>query len=624
MSKKVCCTCLHTICQSCLSDIAPKNALKIFCPIDKQELPLPMGGIAMLPTDYRILRLVEAKSGQIKKERTERKPRERKATSERSERRKSKNTDEDSPPPLEEQEQRMKKQAQEMTEKLRKLLEEKEKELFKKIDEAIEREKRSLMNGRAENGDKKPPAIFLLDLTPSRKIIQSIKEEGLATIQGNRKAPTLLSDLNTSGITPIASIKNTAPNVSYRDAAEVIRSLKVPLQFKSFFNPGAVASSADGHLAVTDYGNECVWLFNPDGSFNCQVSYVRRTSSGIMRHFSTLLLCVSNWCTSVIVIVHVIFDINLIIILIACCCRHHYCQKPIGWTPIIVTIVIIMIIVVINVIATITTFIRLVIIIMTVQCSTLGDDQFPLYLIIFYFFKVGQDGDVTMECPDGIFFLPNNNIVVSDGPLDGAQSIQLFDISGKFIRCLAEVDDDDDLSFSSIFIDADERILVACNGLRPCIQVYSKDGEEYSLEMELGEDQLVSPEKAIFYNGKFFVSDSDSKKNITMIKVFDAEGAFETSFDEDKYSLGQRDNMGIDIVYPIKITFDSSNNTLLAYHGIPREIRVLRLDGSQVSSMKTVSGARDIALTKDRQIVATCGQESILSRSVQILKFNGQ
>ncbi|CAH3141661.1 unnamed protein product [Porites lobata] len=499
--------CLHTICQSCLSDTAPKNALKIFCPIDKQELPLPMGGIAMLPTDYRILRLVEAKSGQIKKERTERKPRERKATSERSERRKSKNTDEDSPPPLEEQEQRMKKQAQEMTEKLRKLLEEKEKELFKKIDEAIEREKRSLMNGGAENGDKKPPAIFLLDLTPSRKIIQSIKEEGLATIQGNRKAPTLLSDLNTSGITPIASIKNTAPNVSYRDAAEVIRSLKVPLQFKSFFNPGAVASSADGHLAVTDYGNECVWLFNPDGSFNCQV---------------------------------------------------------------------------------------------------------------------GQDGDVTMECPDGIFFLPNNNIVVSDGPLDGAQSIQLFDISGKFIRCLAEVDDDDDLSFSSIFVDADERILVACNGLRPCIQVYSKDGEEYSLEMELGEDQLESPEKAIFYNGKFFVSDSDSKKNITMIKVFDAEGAFETSFDEDKYSLGQRDNMGIDIVYPIKITFDSSNNSLLAYHGIPREIRVLRPDGSQVSSMKTVSGARDIALTKDRQIVATCGQESILSRSVQILKFSGQ
>ena len=229
-----------------------------------------------------------------------------------------------------------------------------------------------------------------------------------------------------------------------------------------------------------------------------------------------------------------------------------------------------------------------------------------------------------MECPDGVFFLSDNKIVVSDGPLDGAQSIQLFDISGKFVRCLVEVNDDEEISFSSISIDADERILVACNGGRPCVHVYSKDGDDYSLEMELGEDDLESPEKAYFHDGKFFVSDSDGKKNSTTIKVFDAEGAFENSFDEDKYSLGQRDNMGIDIAYPIRLTFDSSNSTLLAYHGISREIRVLRADGSQVSSMKTVSGARDIVLTKDRQIVATCGEDSILSRSVQILKFNGQ
>lgn len=263
--------CLHTICQDCLSDIAPKNALKIFCPIDNQELPLPMGGIAMLPTDYRVLRFMEANRGQMKTKATERKPREPKTKPEKTERRKSKNTDEESPPPLEEQEQRMRKQAAEMTEKLRKLIEEKEKELYKKIDEAIARERRSLMNGGADE-DKKPAAIFLLDLTPSRKIIQSIKEEGLATIQGNRKAPTLLSDLNTAGVTPTASIKNTAPALSYRDAAEVIRALNAPLQFKSLFNPGAVASGKDGHLAVTDYGNECVWLFNPDGSFLCQVS----------------------------------------------------------------------------------------------------------------------------------------------------------------------------------------------------------------------------------------------------------------------------------------------------------------------------------------------------------------
>lgn len=228
-----------------------------------------------------------------------------------------------------------------------------------------------------------------------------------------------------------------------------------------------------------------------------------------------------------------------------------------------------------------------------------------------------------MECPDGIVFRPDNNIIVSDGPLDEAQSIQMFDITGRFIRCLVEVNDDEDISFSRISIDEDERILVACNGGRPCIQVYSADDDgEYSLDMELSGEHLGSPEKALFIDGKFYVSDSDGTKNTTAIKVFDEEGAFLQAFDEDKYCLGQRDNMGIDITYPIRLTYDKSNNTLLAYHGIQREIYALRLDGTQVSSIKTVSGARDIALNKDKKIVATCGADSILSRSVQILKFN--
>lgn len=228
-----------------------------------------------------------------------------------------------------------------------------------------------------------------------------------------------------------------------------------------------------------------------------------------------------------------------------------------------------------------------------------------------------------MECPDGMFFLPDNNIVVSDGPLEGAQSIQMFDITGKFIRTLVEVADDEDISFSRISVDEDERILVACNGGRPCVQVYNADDDgEYSLDMELGGKDLACPEKAIVIDGKFFISDSDGTQNTTAIKLFSEEGALLQTFDEDKYCLGQQDNMGIDITYPIRLTYDKLNNTLVAYHGIQRELRVLRLDGSQVSSVKTVSGARDIALTKDKKIVATCGADSILARSVQMLKFD--
>ena len=225
----------------------------------------------MLPTDFRVLRLVEAHRGQSKT-RSERKPREpRKEKPEKAERKKTRNTDEDSGPPLQEQEERMKKQLSEMMAKLRSLLDEKEKALYKQIDDAMAREKRSLSMNGAE-GEQKKRAIFLLDLTPSRKILQSIKEEGLAAIQGNRKAPTLLSELNRAGITPSGN-KTATPDANYREAAEVIRALNVPLQFKSMFNPGAVAVGKNGHIAVTDYGNECVWLFNPEGSFLCQVSH---------------------------------------------------------------------------------------------------------------------------------------------------------------------------------------------------------------------------------------------------------------------------------------------------------------------------------------------------------------
>ena len=264
--------CMHTICQDCLSEITPKNSMKIFCPIDKQELPLPMGGIVMLPTDYRVLRMLEEQRGQTKTKTVVRKPREPRNKTERTEKRKSKIYDEEPKPSLEEQEERMRRQAAEMAEKLRALLDEKEKELYEKIDEVINREKRFLSTYGGTDESKKPAAIFLLDLTPSRKIIQCIKDEGLASIQGNRRAPTLLNDLNTAGVTPTASRKSSTPTITYREAAEVIRALSAPLQFKSFFNPGAVAVGKDGHIAVTDYGNECVWLFNSDGSFQCQVS----------------------------------------------------------------------------------------------------------------------------------------------------------------------------------------------------------------------------------------------------------------------------------------------------------------------------------------------------------------
>lgn len=106
-----------------------------------------------------------------------------------------------------------------------------------------------------------------------------------------------------------------------------------------------------------------------------------------------------------------------------------------------------------------------------------------------------------MECFDGVVFFFDNSIVVFDGFFDGLQSFQLFDIFGKYICCLIEVDDEEDLSFGSIFVDKIGCILLVCNGGWLCVQIYNKDGDEYDVEMELGEGDLESLEKVIFYDG---------------------------------------------------------------------------------------------------------------------------
>lgn len=45
----------------------------------------------------------------------------------------------------------------------------------------------------------------------------------------------------------------------------------------------------------------------------------------------------------------------------------------------------------------------------------------------------------------------------------------MFDIIGKFICIFVEVDDDEDISFSRIFVDEDGCILVMCNGVCFCV-----------------------------------------------------------------------------------------------------------------------------------------------------------
>lgn len=516
--------CMHVLCVRCLKDIIPPNKLTLYCPIDEQELPLPMGGISALPTDARVVRLLIAaaadqgpKQPKSRAPRAHTKPDAVKKISRRS-------LTEDTGPSLEEQEEKIKKQVQEMAEEIRQSVTQKEKEAKRMVEEAFIKVKagkpvnstllEDIVSAASKFGQTdqtqqsasaqvKRGTTVILDLTPSRKILQSLKVEGLAAIRTGRKGKmpeTEAAEAPTSS-QPIP-LSNIGSSSSYRDAADLTLTLTVPISVKGLFNPGAVAVSKDGQIAVTDYGNECVWLFGPGGEFQ---------------------------------------------------------------------------------------------------------------------YRVGEDKEGGMESPDGVAFLSDNTLVVADSPFEEAQGLQLYDSSGNFQQRLLDTPDDEDISFGRIFIDGEDRILVLCTGEENSVQVYDKEGDSV---LEFGQSELTGPEKALYHKGHFFVSDTNAAENSCCIKKFDQNGTLLKSFYEDRLTLGQRDNLGIDITYPILLSLDAKGNKILAYHGMSREIKVFDLDGSLVKQIKTVSGAKDIALTSDGEnVVITCGEDSIMQKSVQLIKY---
>ena len=517
---------MHVICVRCLEEVVTPNALTLNCPIDDQELPLPMGGIGILPTDDRVVSLlIAASKDQSRKEAKQKVPRSpaNKRAADRKVARRS--LTEDDGPSLEEQEAKIRQQIQEIADEIRQLVTTKEEEITKKVGEAFAKLKegkpvnttllQDIVSAASQFGqtDQDKPSrntkrrneTVILDLTPSRKILQSLKVEGLAAVQTGRKSKLSVGELpEESSNRQAILLNNVGATDSYRDVADITSTLAVPISMRGMFNPGAVATSRrDGRIAVTDYGNECVWLFSATGLFESRVS---------------------------------------------------------------------------------------------------GD---------------GEEGE--LESPDGIAFLSDGTLVVADAPFEETQSLYLYDSEGKVEGCLLEMPEEEEVSFGRIFVDGDDRIMVICGSNENSIQVYDRDGD---LLLEFGQSELNGPEKVLFHDGKFFVSDTNAASNRCCIKVFDGSGQLLQSFDEDKYTLGQTDNLGLDINYPILLTVDASNDRLLAYHGFTKELKVYKVDGTPVKQIKTVSGAKDIALTSDgKSIVITCGEDSIMQKTVQLVRY---
>ena len=127
----------------------------------------------------------------------------------------------------------------------------------------------------------------------------------------------------------------------------------------------------------------------------------------------------------------------------------------------------------------------------------------------------------------------------------------------------------------------------------PCILVYSSSG---NLTLSFGEDELVSPKRAVFLNGKFYVADSEREE----VLVFDKSGSLVDTLGD--YELGM----------PSGITADRNNRHLLVSDTSNSGVLVYNQSGDFLDSFDTGEEPIQIAVTKFRENLLVCTGLSIL------------
>ena len=142
-----------------------------------------------------------------------------------------------------------------------------------------------------------------------------------------------------------------------------------------------------------------------------------------------------------------------------------------------------------------------------------------------------------------------------------------IDVHGRFIMSSCSVDNEDD---------------VTC-----CILVYSPSG---NLTLSFGEEKLLAPGKAVFLNGKFFVTDS----NLKSVVVFDKRGIFLETF-----GVGQLEE-------PDGIAADHSNGNLVVCDRERDAICIYSQTGHLLHHFRTFHTPLQVAFTKNYDKLLIC------------------
>ena len=185
-----------------------------------------------------------------------------------------------------------------------------------------------------------------------------------------------------------------------------------------------------------------------------------------------------------------------------------------------------------------------------------------------------------------------------------------YDMNGNFRKKFVTAPKEN-VKFTSLSVDIHGRFIITSTpcymetqeDTMPHILVYNPSGK---LTLSFGNDRLLSPEKAVFLNGKFFVVDHDNE----CIMVFDKTGHF-----LEEIGKGHLD-------HPCSIAADHTNGSLAVCDCGNSTIQIFSQDGHRLHCFQTEHIPKQVAFTKNYKNLLVCFEIDVDKKNIQMLTYS--
>ena len=185
-----------------------------------------------------------------------------------------------------------------------------------------------------------------------------------------------------------------------------------------------------------------------------------------------------------------------------------------------------------------------------------------------------------------------------------------YDMNGNFRKKFVTAPEEN-VKFTSLSVDIHGRFIISScpcyeetqDDTMPHILVYNPLGK---LTLSFGDERLLSPEKAVFLNGKFFVVDHGNE----CIMVFDKSGNFLEEIGQGRLN------------HPCSIAVDYTNGSLAVSDRGTSTIQIFTQDGRLLHSFGTEHIPLQVSFTKNYKNLLVCFEIDDGKKNIQMLTYS--